>query len=99
MSGLKLEGELTNYIQNSKLIIDSNNIVIDSNGKFIFEYDIFKGNAGNIESQRLNLPLLGKINLDLRLSESCDKGIPFIKKFEGSIIQKEFKKIALKIAN
>ena len=99
MSGLKLEGEITDYIKNNKLIIDNQKIDIDPNGKFIFEYDIFKGNAGNMESQRLNLPLLGKINLDLRLSESCDNGIPFIKQFDGSIIQKEFNKIASKIAN
>ena len=50
------------------------------------------------ESKRLKLPLLGKINLDLRLCQSCDNGIPFTKKFDGSFIQKEFSKIAKTIA-
>tara|TARA_Y100000588_G_C14137240_1_gene874378 strand:- start:115 stop:1209 length:1095 start_codon:yes stop_codon:yes gene_type:complete len=99
MSGLKLEGKIANFVQNNKLLIDNREVVIDSEGKFIFEYDIFKGNAGNAESKRLNLPLLGKINLDEKLSESCDSGTPFIKKYEGSIIQKEFSKISSKIAN
>ena len=79
------------------LSIENKNIDIDSEGNFNICYDVFQGTSGNLESERLGLPLLGKINIDKKLSDSCDKGIPFVKQYEGSFIQKEFKKIAEKL--
>ena len=98
MSGLLFSGEIVNY-NNSVLKINNKNIDINKEGKFTFEYDVFKGKSGDNESKRLNLPLLGKINLDLRLSETCDEGIPFVKKYSGSVIQKKFQEISEKLIN
>ena len=63
-----------------------------NHSKFI--YNIFKGDSGIKESERLGLPLLGQIPLDEELSKSCDLGMPYLINNENSIIQSEFSKIA-----
>ena len=65
-----------------------------NDGSFSFIYNIFKGNSGINESNRLGLPLLGQIPLDEQLSQSCDAGIPYVINNEDSIIHSEFVKIA-----
>ncbi len=99
MSGLILSGKINNQsVSNLELSIEDKKIDIDSEGNFNIFYDIFQGTSGDLESERLGLPLLGKINVDKKLSDSCDKGIPFVKQYEGSFIQKEFEKIAKKLS-
>ena len=98
MSGLVLSGNLNiKSASDLELSIENKKIDIDNEGNFNFCYDIFKGTSGNLESERLGLPLLGKIHIDKNISDSCDKGVPFVKQYEGSFIQKEFKEIAEKI--
>ena len=98
MSGLILSGKLECEPSSElKLTIDDENISIDSNGNFNFKYDIFEGTSGSVESERLGIPLLGKINIDKKLSDSCDRGIPFVNEFEGSNTEQEFKRISEKL--
>ena len=99
MSGLLISGKVNKYNINSDLIINDHKINVNDNGSFDFVYDIFKGFSGKEESKRLGLQLLGSINIDSKLSESCDRGIPFVIEHKGSIVQKEFNKIAQKIAS
>ena len=85
--------------QISELIIDGKKVDIDKNGDFNIELDIFKGDSGSRESERLNIPLLGKISLNPEISESCDIGIPYVQKFPTSLISEQFDNIANKITN
>ena len=82
-----------------KLIVDNKIIEIDDDGNFFTILDIFKGNSGKRESQRSNIPLLGKISLDSKISECCDSGIPYVIKFPNTQISKQFGSIAEKIIN
>jgi len=61
MSGLKLSGKTTN--PDSKILIENKEIEIDNNGNFDLYVDIFKKDGGRKESERLGVPLLGKIPL------------------------------------
>ena len=98
MSGLVLSGRIKTLSNTDvTLSIDDDDIEIDSSGNFNFTYDVFQGTSGDLESERLGLPLLGRIKIDKKLSHSCDKGFPFVKEYEGSDTQKEFKKIAEKL--
>ena len=98
MSGLSFTGKIESNSDIKNIVIDNKKVAIDADGGFNFTCDIFQGKAGESESSRLKLPLLGKINIDSKLSESCDKGIPFVKEYQGSIVQAEFEKISKKIA-
>ena len=102
MSKYYLSGKIKNY--NKKYNIELNmhnqeNISIDDNGNFTFEIDIFKGIGGQKESERLNIPLLGKINMDPLLSLSSDNGIPYVVNEPDSYNFNEFKNIANKICS
>ena len=83
-----------NEIKNKGL---NKTVDVNPDGSFSFLCDVFEGKSGESESSRLNLPLLGKINIDAKLSQSCDRGIPFVKEYPGSRVQEEFKKISHKI--
>ena len=97
MSGLSFMGKVESDSNIKSILIDNKEVNVDSDGKFNFICDVFQGQSGESESSRLKLPLLGKISIDSELSKSCDKGIPFVKEHEGSIVQKEFEKISKKI--
>ena len=95
MAGMILSGKLTNVdTKETCLYMDDNKVSLNTDGSFSLIYDVFKGNSGIKESERLGLPLLGQIPLDKELSKSCDSGIPYVINNEDSIIQKEFMKIA-----
>ena len=81
MSNYLIKGKIENYNKNSDINItfeDQNNVEIDSDGNFKFLIDIFKGMGGKEESKRLNVPLLGQINMDPLLSSSSDEGTPYV---------------------
>ena len=78
-------------------IIEDKKIAIDENGNFNIEYKVFDGPGGLSESSRLNVPLIGEIYLDPRLSKSIDQGTPFVFKHTNSKTAKEFEKIERKI--
>ena len=95
MVGTTLSGELSNVdLKEASLSINDNKINFNNDGSFSFIYNIFKGNSGINESNRLGLPLLGQIPLDDKLSQSCDAGIPYMINNEDSIVHSEFVKIA-----
>ena len=55
---------------------------------------IFPGTGGEEESNRLDVPLLGKIYLSPEIAQSADDGTPFVLKYEDSPITAEYCKIA-----
>jgi len=99
MSKLLISGKFIN--NNNKisgdLIIDGKKINIDENGNFNIEYKVFDGPGGLSESSRLDVPLLGEICLDPKLSISVDQGTPFVLEYINSKITKEFEKIEQQI--
>ncbi len=58
---------------------------------------IFKGTGGESESDRLNVPILGRIPIIADLAKSTDIGTPFVLTNEESQIAKEFNDISLLI--
>ncbi len=93
MSKYILTGNIKNFT-NQSLNINDTNINIESNGDFSILVDIFKGDSAERESERSNIPLLGKIALDPNIAESCDNGIPYLKGFPNSVNYEEFLKIS-----
>jgi ATP-binding protein involved in chromosome partitioning len=61
------------------------------------EIDIFKVGGGKRISEELNIPFLGKIPLDPKVCQNCDKGIPFIVGNKNSPATKAFMEIVKKI--
>ena len=80
-----------------ELIINNKKVTIDKNGNFNLEYKVFDGPGGISESSRLDVPLLGEIYLDPKLSISVDSGTPFVLEHINSDITKEFEKIEKEI--
>ena len=76
MSGLFLSGN-TNT-PNSKIKINNKELDIDVNGNFNINIDIFKKDGGQKESERLGVPLLGKIPLSKEIMNATDSGIPMV---------------------
>ena len=94
MVGTTLSGKLSNVdFKEASLYINDNKINLNNDGSFSFIYNVFKGNSGINESNRLSLPLLAQIPLDEKLSQSCDAGIPYVINNEDSILRSEFVKI------
>ena len=102
MSMFNIMGSIRNYSDELNIelnINDEKNITIDEFGNFNFNIDIFKGTGGLLESERLGVPLLGRICIDPNLSESSDKGIPYVLKDSAFKNNIEFQKISEKIAS
>ena len=100
MSKYIMHGKIENYNKDFdfQLTIDNqSNISINDEGKFQLSIDIFKGIGGQLESSRLNVPLLGKINMDPLLSSSSDKGVPYVISEPETKNYLEFKNISEKI--
>ncbi|MFL3006492.1 MAG: P-loop NTPase [Candidatus Neomarinimicrobiota bacterium] len=74
MSGLTFSGNTNN--PNSKIQINNEELKIDENGYFTFNIDIFKKNGGLKESERLGVPLLGKVPLSKEIMNATDSGTP-----------------------
>ena len=95
MSEYCVKGKINNYSSDFSVSFDDNHkINIDDNGNFSLFIDIFKGKGGDIESSRLDVPLLGKIALDPAISATSDSGIPYILEFPDSPIANNFNSIA-----
>ena len=100
MSMFSINGYIKNHNENKNISLSINNqdINVGKNGEFKIELDIFKGKGGEIESKRLDIPLLGKINLDPNLSLASDSGLPYVLKESSTYNYLEFEKISNKIA-
>ena len=61
--------------------------------------DIFRSGGGKKISEEMNVPFLGSIPIDPKVSEDSDKGTPFIIKHADTPASKSFIKIVKKIEN
>jgi ATP-binding protein involved in chromosome partitioning len=61
------------------------------------EIEVFSGNAGERIAEELNVPLLGRIPLDPRISEDSDRGIPFVVEHRDTPAGKAFMEIVDRI--
>ncbi len=76
MSGLSINGSLSELNKDTKLEVNGKNIEISKEGKFNVVLDLFKKGGGEIESKRLDVPLLGKIPILERIMLATDDGVP-----------------------
>jgi len=98
MSEFIIKGKIENFNVNNKLISnEGHKVSLNENGDFEIALNIFKGMGGQIESDRLNIPLLGKIPLEPEMSLTSDTGIPFVIKYPNSNIANSFNDIILKV--
>ena len=74
MSGLNINGQTDPDSPN--LQINGEKISIDSDGTFSINLDLFKTGGGKKESERLGVPLLGKIPISEQIMSSTDLGTP-----------------------
>ncbi|MEI7958195.1 MAG: Mrp/NBP35 family ATP-binding protein [Verrucomicrobiota bacterium] len=69
------------------LIENMSYFLCPSDGK---RYDIFGSGGGSREAQRLNVPLLGEIPIDIATREAGDRGIPIVVSDAESPVSKAF---------
>jgi ATP-binding protein involved in chromosome partitioning len=62
-------------------------------------YDIFGQGGGQREADRLGVPLLGEVPIDMATREAGDTGMPLVARSEESVVGLEFKKIAEAVKN
>ena len=74
MSGLNINGQTDP--DNPNLHINGEKVSIDSDGTFSINLDLFKTGGGKKESERLGVPLLGKIPISEQIMSSTDLGTP-----------------------
>ena len=85
MSGYIIEGKIKNsngeILNGGEISLgDGTNIEINKTGNFQIKIDLFKKGGGESESNRLNIPLLGKIPLSNDIVTSTDDGTPIVEK-------------------
>ena len=76
MSGFMINGEVKT---NASSIIINDQVIDLKENKFSFKIDLFKSGGGEKESERLGVPLLGKIPIAEEITISTDKGLPISK--------------------
>ena len=103
MSGLQLKGtvETADGIAQKDLRmvfqgIDKE-VTTDEEGNFSFPVDLFKSGGGAVESERLGVPLLGKIPISLEIMSATDGGKPIILSDPQSTVSEIFRDIAVNI--
>ena len=106
MSGLTLGGTIfdseNNPLKSGTIKMDNNentHIEIDKKGAFTLTIDLFKKGGGERESQRLGVPLLGKIPLSQTIMDSTDSGEPIVFSLPDMPDSKIFSDIVLNIEN
>jgi len=99
MSGLQLKGtvETADGIAQKDLRmvfqgIDKE-VTTDEEGKFSFPVDLFKSGGGAKESERLGVPLLGKIPISMEVMSATDGGKPIILSNPQSTVSEIFRDI------
>ena len=100
MSNYCIKGTITGLNNYNNVNVKINNQTINNlnrKGEFQVSLDIFKGIGGESESKRLDVPLLGKLNIDSDLSVSTDKGFPYVLNYKDTHNASQFYEIANKI--
>jgi ATP-binding protein involved in chromosome partitioning len=95
MSGLTLKGKIDNQVP--FITINDEKIKVEKDGEFSYRVDLFKSGGGVEESERLGVPLLGKIPISKNITDSTDNGVPISKSNPNSVIGDVFQKITQKI--
>ena len=96
MSGLFLEGEVKNE---KNLFIEGQPVDVEKDGRFAIRIDLFKRGGGKIESERLNVPLLGEIPISQDIMEATDTGNPIVLQNPEAHVSKIYNDIAKKVVD
>jgi len=103
MSGLQLKGtvETAGGIaqKNLRMVFQGidQEVNTDEEGNFSFPIDLFKSGGGAEESERLGVPLLGKIPISMEVMSATDEGKPIILSNPQSTVSEIFRDIAKNI--
>jgi ATP-binding protein involved in chromosome partitioning len=99
MSGLQLKGTIKTadgIAQNNLRMVFQGidqEVNTDEEGNFSFPIDLFKSGGGAEESERLGVPLLGKIPISMEVMSATDGGKPIILSNPQSTVSKIFRDI------
>jgi len=99
MSGLQLEGMVKTADgiaqKNLKMVFQGidQEVNTDEEGNFSFPIDLFKSGGGEEESERLGVPLLGKIPISMEVMSATDRGKPIILSNTQSTVSEIFRDI------
>ena len=100
MSGLQLKGTIKTadgIAQNNLRMVFQGidqEVNTDEEGNFSFPIDLFKSGGGAEESERLGVPLLGKIPISMEVMSATDEGKPIILSNPQSTLSEIFRDIA-----
>ena len=100
MSGLQLEGIVKTAggiaQKNLRMVFQGidQEVNTDEEGNFSFPINLFKSGGGAEESERLGVPLLGKIPISMEVMSATDGGKPIIISNPQSTISEIFRDIA-----
>ncbi len=102
MSGLPLRGVVRNaageLVPGAKIELSGlgeiTQLVADGQGLFQADVPIFRSGGGREESERLQVPLLGRIPLSPELVIASDSGQPYVLGYPDAPVSHEFKQIA-----
>ena len=72
-------------------------VTTDEEGNFSFPINLFKSGGGAEESERLGVPLLGKIPISMEVMSATDGGTPIILSNPQSTVSEIFRDITKKI--
>ncbi len=92
MSGLLMDGQVDG--QASSVTINGKTVDVDSQGRFSLKIDLFKTGGGKKESERLNVPLLGKIPISEQIMIATDTGVPIAQEYPDSPLGQIYHTIA-----
>ena len=99
MSGLQLEGIVKTAggiaQKNLRMVFQGidQEVNTDEEGNFSFPIDLFKSGGGAEESERLGVPLLGKIPISMEVMSATDGGKPIILSNPQSTVSEIFRDI------
>lgn len=98
MSGLTLKGTTT---PNAKVALDTGHGTIhaqaDGKGEFTATVDVFKRGGGKAMAEKLGVPFLGSVPLDLNVMHGGDEGKPFALQSADTPAKQAFKAIVAKL--
>ena len=103
MSGLQLKGTVKTadgFAQKDLRMVFQGidkEVTTDEEGNFSFPIDLFKSGGGAEESERLGVPLLGKIPISMEIMSATDGGKPIILSDPQSTVSEIFRDIAVNI--
>jgi len=99
MSGLMINGLISKENSVSKIKINEKEVEVNNLGEFSLVLDIFKTGGGKKESDRLNVPLLGKIPVLEDIMLSTDSGSPIVLQDKNSNAKEIYFKITDNLLN